>query len=116
MQLWQFTIDGGYALSHYDRYHRLVRREDELFEPASKRVTLRHRQNIGTIVEAGRLKVKRLRRAHTGKIIGEIEDNFAAVLTFLFASLSVLRRIQEKEKSPKFPVLWVDKCHYRAFG
>ncbi len=116
MQLWQFTIDGGYALSHYDRYHRLVKREDELFEPASKRITLRHRQNIGTIVEAGRLKVKRLRRAHTGKIIGEIEEYFAQQLvpgdTFLFAGeCLVFDTIKDmcveaypgKGKEPKIP-------------
>lgn len=87
--LWQFTFDGGYALRAYDRYRRLVEDENELFKPASKRVIQRHRQNIGTIVEAGRLKVKRLRRAHQGKVIGEVEEYFAQQLvkgdTFLFA-------------------------------
>ena len=87
--LWQFTVDGGYALRAYDRYRRLVEIEDGRFEPASKRVIQRHRQNIGTIVEAGRLKVKRLRRSHQGKVIGEVEEYFAQQLvkgdTFLFA-------------------------------
>lgn len=87
--LWEFTFDGGYALRAYDRYRRLIEDEDGLFKPASKRVIQRHRQNIGTIVEAGRLKVKRLRRSHQGKVIGEVEEYFAQQLvkgdTFLFA-------------------------------
>ncbi|MBT0586965.1 ligase-associated DNA damage response DEXH box helicase [Alteromonas sp. SM 2104] len=87
--LWQFTVDGGYALQAYDRYKRLEKQTDGTYKPASRRVIQRHRQNIGTIVEAGRLKVKRLRRAHQGKVIGEVEEYFAQTLvkgdTFLFA-------------------------------
>ncbi|MDM7859021.1 ligase-associated DNA damage response DEXH box helicase [Alteromonas sp. ASW11-36] len=87
--LWQFTEDGGYALQAYERYRRLELGEDGLYRPASKRIIQRHRQNVGTIVEAGRLKVKRLRRAHQGKVIGEVEEYFAQQLvkgdTFLFA-------------------------------
>ncbi len=87
--LWEYTVDGGYALNAYERYRRLEENENGLFRPSSKRVIQRHRQNIGTIVEAGRLKVKRLRRAHQGKVIGEVEEYFAQQLskgdTFLFA-------------------------------
>jgi ATP-dependent Lhr-like helicase len=115
-QLWQFTENGGYALQAYERYNRLKQCEDGLFEPASKRVIMRHRQNIGTIVEAGRLKVKRLRRSHQGKIIGEVEEYFAQTLvpgdTFYFAG-EVLRfegirdMVVEakpgKAKEPKIP-------------
>ncbi|WP_425514599.1 ligase-associated DNA damage response DEXH box helicase [Alteromonas lipotrueiana] len=93
-KLWQFTVDGGYALQAYDRYQRLIKSDDQCWEPASKRVIQRHRQNIGTIVEAGRLKVKRIRRANQGKIIGEVEEHFAQQLvqgdTFYFAG-EVLR-------------------------
>jgi ATP-dependent Lhr-like helicase len=93
-QLWSFTQDGGYALQAYDRYNRLQEVTPGIYQPASKRVIMRHRQNIGTIVEAGRLKVKRLRRAHQGKIIGEVEEYFAQQLvkgdTFYFAG-EVLR-------------------------
>lgn len=88
-KLWYFTKDGGYALQSYERYNRLVQVDNEMYEPASKRVVMRHRQNIGTIVEAGRLKVKRIRRAHSGKVIGEVEEYFAQQLvkgdTFFFA-------------------------------
>jgi ATP-dependent Lhr-like helicase len=113
--LWAFTQDGGYALQAYERYHRLVV-DDGLFSPANKRVIMRHRQNIGTIVEAGRLRVKRIRRAHTGKIIGEIDEYFAQQLvkgdSFYFAGeVLVFEGIRDmiveakpgKGKEPKIP-------------
>ncbi len=116
LQLWAFTKNGGYALQAYERYNRLEEYQPGLYRPASKRVIMRHRQNIGTIVEAGRLKVKRLRRAHQGKIIGEVEEYFAQQLvkgdTFFFAG-EVLRfeGIRDmmveakpgKAKEPKIP-------------
>ncbi|NVJ59093.1 MAG: ligase-associated DNA damage response DEXH box helicase [Gammaproteobacteria bacterium] len=87
--LFQFTLNGGYALQSYERYQRLKKMPDGRFRPSDQRTMRRHRQNIGTIVEAGRLKVKRLRRSHQGKIIGEVEEYFAQQLvpgdTFLFA-------------------------------
>jgi ATP-dependent Lhr-like helicase len=114
-QLFSFTQDGGYALQAYERYFRLVA-DNGLYSPANKRVIMRHRQNIGTIVEAGRLKVKRLRRAHQGKIIGEVEEYFAQQLSkgdsFYFAGeVLVFEGIRDmivearpgKAKEPKIP-------------
>lgn len=114
-QLFSFTQDGGYALQAYERYLRLVD-ENGLYSPANKRVIMRHRQNIGTIIEAGRLKVKRLRRAHQGKIIGEVEEYFAQQLSkgdsFYFAGETlVFEGIRDmivearpgKGKEPKIP-------------
>ena len=115
-QLWQFSVDGGYALKGYERYQRLTQQPDGTFKPASQRVTQRHRQNIGTIVEAGKLKVKRIRRGNQGKIIGEVEEYFAQQLTpgdtFLFAGemlrFEAIRDMQlharpAKGKEPKIP-------------
>jgi ATP-dependent Lhr-like helicase len=115
-QLWAFTIDGGYTLSHYDRFQRLMQNDDGLFIPSNKRVIARHRQNVGVIVEAGRLNVKRLRRAHSGKIVGQIEEYFAQQLvpgdSFLFAGeVLVFDGIKDmcveaypgKAKEPKIP-------------
>jgi ATP-dependent Lhr-like helicase len=52
-------------------------------------VARRHRQNIGTIVEAARLRVKKMYGPNSGRILGEIEEYFAQGLTpgdtFLFA-------------------------------
>lgn len=115
-KLWQFTLDGGSALNAYERYQRLTKNEDGTFSPANRRVTQRHRQNIGTIVESGRLKVKRIRRGNQGKIIGEVEEYFAQQLTpgdtFYFAGevlkYEAIRDMQlhakpAKAKEPKIP-------------
>jgi ATP-dependent Lhr-like helicase len=115
-QLWQFAVDGGYALRAYDRYQRLQVIDGSFYEPVSKRVIQRHRQNIGTIVEAGRLKVKRIRRGNQGKVIGEVEEYFAQQLvpgdTFYFAGeilqFEAIRDMQvharpSKAKDPKIP-------------
>jgi len=115
-KLWQFTVDGGYALRAYDRYKRLVEDEQGNYVPVSKRVIQRHRQNVGTIVEAGRLKVKRIRRGNQGKVIGEVEEYFAQQLvpgdTFYFAGeilqFEAIRDMQvharpSKAKDPKIP-------------
>ena len=115
-KLWQFTQDGGNALNAYERYQRLTLNADGTFSPANRRVIQRHRQNIGTIVEAGRLKVKRIRRGNQGKIIGEVEEYFAQQLTpgdtFYFAGevlkFEAIRDMQlhakpAKAKEPKIP-------------
>ncbi|GGW83435.1 ligase-associated DNA damage response DEXH box helicase [Alteromonas halophila] len=115
-KLWTFTANGGNALAAYDRYQRLSKKPDGTFKPADRRVIQRHRQNIGTIVEAGRLKVKRIRRGNQGKIIGEVEEYFASQLTpgdsFLFAGevlvFDAIRDMQlharpGKGKEPKIP-------------
>lgn len=114
--LLQFTIDGGYALDQYDRHHRLICLDNGYFTPVSQRVIRRHRQNIGTIVEAGRLKVKRIRKGNQGRIIGEVEEYFAQQLvhgdTFYFAGevlqFDAIRDMQlhakpSKAKDPKIP-------------
>ena len=86
--LFAFAVNGGYALRSYERYQRLVQDEDGLYVPASRTVVQRHRQNIGVIIESGKLRVKRL-HGRGGKILGEIEEGFGQTLrpgdTFYFA-------------------------------
>ena len=65
-RLFQFAIDGGYVLRAYDRYKRLAPMPDGRYRIANGAVARRHRQNIGVIVEAARLKVKRLGGAGRG--------------------------------------------------
>ena len=88
-KLLQFTIDGGYALKHYERFRRLEVNEENRYAVSERRVANSHRQNIGVITDSGKLKVKRLRKAHMGKILGEVEEHFGQQLTkgdtFLFA-------------------------------
>ena len=73
--LFRFVIDGGYVLRAYDRWHRLVETEDGQWTPATPAMVQRHRQNIGVIVEAGKLKVRK-RHGRGGRILGEIEEQF----------------------------------------
>ncbi|MBW8883050.1 MAG: DNA ligase-associated DEXH box helicase, partial [Asticcacaulis sp.] len=86
-ELFRFVIDGGYALRAYDRWHRLVENDDGAWVPASPGMIQRHRQNIGVIIEAGKLKVRRL-HGRGGRYLGEIEEQFGQSLrpgdTFYF--------------------------------
>jgi ATP-dependent Lhr-like helicase len=86
-QLFRFVVDGGYVLRNYDRWHRLLQRDDGAWTPANAAVIQRHRQNIGVIIEAGKLKVRR-RHGRGGRILGEIEEQFGQSLrpgdTFYF--------------------------------
>ncbi len=99
-RLFQFAIDGGYVLRGYDRYRRLVPLPDGRYRIANPATVRRHRQNIGVIVEAARLKVKRIAgsaggtgsaggASRGGRILGEVEEYFAQGLTpgdtFFFA-------------------------------
>ncbi len=78
--LFRFVIDGGYVLRAYDRWHRLVETEDGRWIPATPAMVQRHRQNIGVIVEAGKLKVRK-RHGRGGRILGEIEEQFGQSLS-----------------------------------
>ncbi len=80
----QFVIDGGYVLKAYERFKRLVIDADGSYKLAHPRLSRQYRMNIGTIVEAPMLKVKRGRQ-----YLGVIEEYFINHLspgdTFLFA-------------------------------
>ena len=80
-----FVATGGYALSHYDQFHRLVQGIDGLWRITSPKVAQRWRMNIGTIVETVTMKV----RLKSGPVLGEIEEYFIQNLTtgdhFIFA-------------------------------
>ena len=82
-----FVATGGYALRAYDRWQRLKRRADGLWELRDPRASREIRMNLGTIMDTDLLKV-RLGTRGTGKPLGEIEEGFAATLTpgdtFLF--------------------------------
>jgi ATP-dependent Lhr-like helicase len=68
------------VLKAYERYTRLAMLDDGAYVPVSQDTVRRHRQNIGVIVEAPRLKVKKLFK-RGGRIIGEVEESFAQHLT-----------------------------------
>jgi ATP-dependent Lhr-like helicase len=100
-RLFRFAVDGGQVLSVYERYRRLRPLADGRFTVAAPRVRLRHRLNVGVIVEAPRLKVKRVSGTRGGgRILGEVEEYFAQGLTagdtFMFAG-EVLAFIRIRE-------------------
>ncbi|MEM7172804.1 MAG: ligase-associated DNA damage response DEXH box helicase [Pseudomonadota bacterium] len=80
-----FVANGGYALRAYERYRRLVTDKNGHYRVASIAHVRRYRSNVGTIVEAPRLKV----RLRGGRYLGEVEEYFANGLTpgdaFIFA-------------------------------
>ena len=80
-----FVSTGGYALDHYQQFHKLVKGVDGLWRIASKRVATRWKMNIGTIVESAVMKV----RLKGGPVLGEIEEYFVQNLSagdsFIFA-------------------------------
>ena len=82
-----FCATGGYALRAYDRWQRLVER-DGRWQLRDPRAASQIRMNIGTIVDADKLKV-RMRHARGGAPLGEVEEYFASALkkgdTFLMA-------------------------------
>ncbi|TCJ17770.1 ligase-associated DNA damage response DEXH box helicase [Flaviaesturariibacter flavus] len=70
-----FITAGGEALREYDEY-RKVEVEDGVYKINSRRVAMRHRMHIGTIVSDAMLKVKFL----GGGYIGMIEEYFISRL------------------------------------
>ena len=71
-----FVTTGGSALQQYDEYKK-VEVIDGLFRITSRRIAMRHRMHIGTIVSESMLKV---RFVHGG-FIGMIEEWFISRLT-----------------------------------
>ena len=85
----EFSSSGGYALQSYDRFRRLIRNRDGLWQPRTPQTAQRHRLNVGTIVEAPMLDVVVSSRGRGGRKLGQIEEWFIDQLapgdTFLFA-------------------------------
>src|SRR5690606_37419401 len=74
-QLLHFITSGGAALQQYDEY-RKVEVIDGLYRITSRRIAMRHRMHIGTIVSDPMLKVKFM----SGGYIGMIEEWFISRL------------------------------------
>ena len=74
-----FCATGGYALRAYDRWRRLMRRPDGLWQLRDPRAARQIRMNIGTIQDTETLKVRF--RGRGGAPLGEVEEDFAATLT-----------------------------------
>ncbi|MFT6460989.1 MAG: ATP-dependent Lhr-like helicase [Maricaulis maris] len=99
-RLLDFTATGGYALNTYERFRRLVRRKDGLWQARTPQIAQRYRMNVGTIVEAPMLDVVVSARGRGGHRLGQIEEWFVEQLspgdTFVFAG-QVLRFVGIEE-------------------
>jgi ATP-dependent Lhr-like helicase len=74
-ELLYFITSGGNALQQYDEYKK-VEVEDGVYKIKSRRIAMRHRLHIGTIVSDPMLKVKYL----GGGYIGILEEGFISRL------------------------------------
>jgi ATP-dependent Lhr-like helicase len=70
-----FVTSGGTALQQYDEYKKVVV-EDGLYRITSRRIAMRHRMHIGTIVSDAMLRVKFM----GGGYVGMVEESFIARL------------------------------------
>jgi ATP-dependent helicase Lhr and Lhr-like helicase len=90
-----YITTGSASLYAYDEFKK-VERDGELFKVKDRRIALRHRLGMGTIVSGASLSVK----FQHGKYLGSIEESFIARLkpgdVFWFAGMSVeFLRIRE---------------------
>ena len=89
---WQWALafvrHGGHSLTAYPDYQRVEPDETGLWKVPSRRVALRHRMSIGTIVSDASLTVKFWAKGGSGRSLGSIEEGFIARLrpgdNFLF--------------------------------
>ncbi len=90
---WQWALafvrHGGHSLTAYPDYQRVEPDAEGLWKVPSRRVALRHRMSIGTIVSDASLTVKFWAKGGSGRSLGTIEEGFIARLrpgdNFLFA-------------------------------
>ncbi|MCP5432344.1 MAG: ligase-associated DNA damage response DEXH box helicase [Alphaproteobacteria bacterium] len=92
-----FVAHGGYALKSYEQFRRIRKGPDGLYRIAHPAVKRIYRMNVGTIIEAPRIKVRLVGRAaktgrplaRGGRVLGEVEEYLVETLrlgdTFLFA-------------------------------
>jgi len=94
-QILQFTTAGGVALQQYDDYKK-IEIIDGLYKINDRRIAMRHRMHIGTIVSDPMMKVKFI----SGGFVGVIEEGFIARLqpgdTFTLAG-RILEFVMVKE-------------------
>ena len=101
--LWtlNFIVNGGDALQAYDEYRKVIV-ENGIYKVENRRVALRHRLNIGTIVGDTSILIK----YQSGKLLGSIEEYFISKLkpgdVFWFAGRNLeLIRFQGMEAHVK---------------
>lgn len=69
-------VSGGEALQQYDEYKKVEQGEDGIYRIKNRRIAIRHRMHIGTIVSSPMMKVKFI----SGGYVGVIEETFISRL------------------------------------
>jgi ATP-dependent helicase Lhr and Lhr-like helicase len=95
--LLSFIVTGGDSLQAYDEYRKVIV-EDGLYKVENRRIAMRHRMSVGTIVGDNSLFIK----YQSGKNLGTIEEYFISRLkpgdVFWFAGRNLeLIRIKEMD-------------------
>jgi ATP-dependent helicase Lhr and Lhr-like helicase len=95
--LLNFIVNGGDSLQAYDEYRKVII-EDGLYKVENRRIAMRHRMSIGTIVGDNSIFIK----YQSGKMLGTIEEYFIARLkpgdVFRFAGRNLeLIRIKDMD-------------------
>jgi len=75
-QVLHSIVSGGEALQQYDEYKKVEIGEDGLYKIKNRRIAMRHRLHIGTIVSDSMVKVKFM----GGGYVGVIEESFISRL------------------------------------
>jgi ATP-dependent Lhr-like helicase len=75
-ELLQQTTGGGRALENYDEYKKVEVDEKGIYRIKNRRIAMRHRMQIGTIVSDAMMKVKMM----NGSYLGMIEEYFLSRL------------------------------------
>jgi ATP-dependent helicase Lhr and Lhr-like helicase len=85
----EFIATGGYSLRAYDKFKKLVRRQDGKWRLSHPKFAAQHRFNAGIIVDSPMLDV----RFRNGRKLGKVEEGFASTLTpgntFTFAGMAL---------------------------
>ena len=71
-----FIVSGGDTLSVYDEYHKVEILENGVYKVTNRRIAMRHRLSMGTIVSDQALMIRYL----NGKKLGTIEEYFISKL------------------------------------
>lgn len=75
-QVLHTIVNGGDALLQYDEYKKVEPGEDGVYRIKNRRIAMRHRMHIGTIVSSPMMKVKFI----SGGYVGVIEETFISRL------------------------------------
>ncbi len=110
-----FVTKGGNSLGSYEDFQKVSQNEDGLYRVNNKRIAMKHRLSMGTIVSDPMLKVK----FKNGTYLGTVEENFIAKMKigdrFFFAGKSLeLLRVKDlsaivkiSEKKTRNVVSWL---------